>query len=177
MLGTQRRTVLSLEAEATRWPEGENWTEMTASLCPSKRYARIWGFMFQIITQESIEPVAAGGRSTGEWTKQMTTENILHRRWNERTTANRCSKLSAHIPTNTNTQGAFRYDTNESPCFLSLRLSLGRKWGKCKEAKLLQEPLLSSPIKVLLKGLVYGGGRGIISRSRETRGCRKQRLA
>lgn len=71
MLGTHRRTVLSLEAEATRWPEGENWTERTASLCPLKRYARIWGFMFQIITQESIEPVAETGESTGERTEHI----------------------------------------------------------------------------------------------------------
>lgn len=37
MLGTQRRTVLSLEAEATMSPDGENCTDVTASLCPSKR--------------------------------------------------------------------------------------------------------------------------------------------
>ena len=36
-LGTQRRTVLSLDEEANRWPEGENCTDRTASLCPLKR--------------------------------------------------------------------------------------------------------------------------------------------
>lgn len=35
-LGTQRRTVLSLDDEATRWLEGENCTDRTASLCPLK---------------------------------------------------------------------------------------------------------------------------------------------
>ena len=35
--GIHNRTVLSLEADATRWPEGENRTDMTWSLCPTKR--------------------------------------------------------------------------------------------------------------------------------------------
>lgn len=30
-LGIQIRTVLSRDAEANSWPEGENWTDMTAS--------------------------------------------------------------------------------------------------------------------------------------------------
>lgn len=68
MLGTQRRTVLSLEQEATRCPEGENWMEVTESSCPSKRYARLWGFIFQIITVQSAELVAGGWRSRA-WMK------------------------------------------------------------------------------------------------------------
>lgn len=36
-LGTQRRTVLSREPEASRCPEGEKFTEVTASLWPVKR--------------------------------------------------------------------------------------------------------------------------------------------
>lgn len=40
-LGIHKRTVLSLEPEATRCPEGENWTHKTASLWPKKRKALI----------------------------------------------------------------------------------------------------------------------------------------
>lgn len=105
MLGTQRRTVLSLEEEANRWPEGENWTEMTASLCPSKRYALIWGFMFQIITQESMEPVAGRGGSTSEWNEHTVYE---HRKQNKATpltnrksTLTRCRNISEYRQTNT----------------------------------------------------------------------------
>lgn len=75
MLGTQSRTVLSLDEDATRWPEGENCTERTASLCPLKRYALFWGFMFQIITQESIEPVAERKERTVETIKHIVVDN------------------------------------------------------------------------------------------------------
>ena len=73
-LGIQRRTVLSRDAEATRWPDGENLTQSTAScisepvqytmqiilftLCPTNLYALACGLKCHTIKQESIEPVA-----------------------------------------------------------------------------------------------------------------------
>ena len=36
-LGTQMRTVLSREPEASRCPEGEKFTQVTVSLWPAKR--------------------------------------------------------------------------------------------------------------------------------------------
>lgn len=86
-LGTQRRTVLSLDEEATRWPVGENCTDRTASLCPFKRNARIWAFLFHIITQESKELVAARGTSTDKPSQvsrrpeKYTAEKIIKRNW------------------------------------------------------------------------------------------------
>ena len=56
--GIHIRTVLSRDAEATKWPEGENVTPMTASLWPTKRYALIWGLKFHIIRHESSAPEA-----------------------------------------------------------------------------------------------------------------------
>ena len=57
--GIHNRTVLSLDADATKWPDGEKHTDNTASLCPTNRYARICGLRFQTMRQESRAPEAA----------------------------------------------------------------------------------------------------------------------
>lgn len=74
-LGIQSRTVLSRDAEANRWPDGENETQSTASwismwqqythqvtliftLWPTNLYALACGLKCHTIKQESIEPVA-----------------------------------------------------------------------------------------------------------------------
>ena len=58
MLGVHNLTVMSLEADTTRSPKGENWIPVIASLCPRKRKALALGLRFQIIRDLSVDPVA-----------------------------------------------------------------------------------------------------------------------
>ena len=56
-VGSHRRTVRSLEPEATRSPDGDAATESTADLWPTKRKARSWRRKFQTMTHASFPPV------------------------------------------------------------------------------------------------------------------------
>mmetsp|Transcript_2149 Transcript_2149/g.8933 ORF Transcript_2149/g.8933 Transcript_2149/m.8933 type:complete len:217 (+) Transcript_2149:550-1200(+) len=53
VLGVHNRTVRSLEPLAMHSPCGEYATDNTESLCPAKRYARMLGLKFQIMSEWS----------------------------------------------------------------------------------------------------------------------------